>query len=258
MQETFMKKTILLAIFSLLAAVMTAQAQWNNNNDLRDKAGRMTSSASSLASRLSNELRRGSSKSRSELDEAFLASQIESVARLFEQMVSDNRRDSELRDASSILSDLVRRAPSYGSNSYYWNDLKRNFDDVQRAVGGYNGGNSGGWGNNNGGDRNNDGDKRVGSVRWVGKVDNEITLTIRNNSLEFNRLSGQDYGAGNYNFSSALPNRNVNVYVDKKKGRGKVTVLQQPDRFNNYTAVIKITDDDGGARDYEVEIYWTR
>lgn len=251
-----MKKTILLAIFSLLIAVMTAQAQWNN--DLRDRSSRFTSSASSLASRLSDDLRRGNSKSRNDLEEAFLASQIESAARLFEQMVRDNRRESELRDAASILSDLVRRAPSFGSQSYYWSDLKRNFDDLQRSVGGYgSGGNNGGWGNN-GGDRNNDGEKRVGSVRWTGKVDNEITLTIRNNSLVFNRLSGQDYGAGNYNFSSALPNRNVTVSVDKKKGRGKVTVLQQPDRFNNYTAVIKITDDDGGARDYEVEIYWTR
>lgn len=248
-----MKKTILLTLLICVFTAITAQAQWGSS-DLRDKAERLTSSASDLASRLSNDLRRGSSKSRSDLEEAFLASQIESSARLFEQMVRDNRRDSELRDASSILSDLVRRAPGYGSNSYYWSDLKRNFDDVQRLVGGYN---SGGWNNNND-NKNNDYDKKIGSVRWTGKVDNEVTLTIRNNSLDFKAISGQDYGAGNYNFTSALPNRNVNVFVNKKKGRGKVSVIQQPDRFNNYTAVIKITDDDGGARDYEVEIYWTR
>lgn len=253
--ETAMKKTFYLTIFTLLVSVFSAQAQWGNN-DLRNKAERLTSSASDLASRLSDELRQGSSKSRSDIDAAFLASQIESSARLFEQMVRDNRRDSELRDAASIISDLVRRSPSYGSQSYYWNDLKRNFDDLQRSVGGYSGGNNndGGWKGNN----DDPYDRKIGSVRWRGKVDNEVTLTIRNNSLEFKTLSGQDYGAGSYDFSSALPNRNVNIYVNKKKGRGKVTIIQQPDRFNNFTTVIKISDDDGGARDYDVEVYWTR
>lgn len=251
-----MKKLILLSVVTLLFASITAQAQFGNSN-LRDKAERLNSSASDLASRLSDELRRGSSKSRSDLEATFLASQIESSTRLFEQMVRDNRRDSELRDAASILSDLIRRAPSYGSQSYYWSDLKRNFEDVQRTVGGYNsgvGGNDGDWGNN----KDDNYEKRIGSVRWRGKVDNEVTLKIRNNAVELSVIAGQDYGAGSYNFTSALPNRNVNLYVNKKKGRGKVTIIQQPDRFNDYTAVIKILDDDGGARDYDVEIYWTR
>lgn len=247
-----MKKTILLTLFLLTA--ITTQAQWNSS-DLRDKAERLVSSSSDLASRLSDDLRRGSSKSRSDIEATFLASQIESSARLFEQMVRDNRRDSEIRDAASIISDLVRRAPSYGSQSYYWSDVKRNFEDVQRIVGGYgSGGNDGGWKGND----DNPYDRKIGSVRWRGKVDNEVTLTVRNNTLELKTLAGQDYGAGSYNFSSAMPNRNVNLYVNKKKGRGKVTIIQQPDRLNNYTAVIKISDDDGGARDYDVEIYWTR
>jgi hypothetical protein len=252
-----MNKLILLTVFTFLVTVTTANAQFGNR-DLRDKAERLVSSASDLASRMSDDLRRGSSKSRTDIEAAFLASQIESSARLFEQMVRDNRRDSELRDAASILSDLMRRAPSYGSQSYYWSDLKRNFEDVQRNVGGYGSGgnnNSGDWGNNT----NNDDpyEKRIGSVRWRGKVDNEVQLKIRNNSLELTTIAGQDYGAGNYNFTSALPNRNVNLYI-KKKGRGKVTIIQQPDRFNDFTAVIKISDDDGGARDYDVEVYWTR
>ena len=93
--KTFMKKTILLSVFAFLFATITAQAQWNSN-DLRDKAGRLVSSSSELASRMSDDLRRGSSKSRSDIDAAFLASQIESSARLFEQMVRDNRRESEV------------------------------------------------------------------------------------------------------------------------------------------------------------------
>lgn len=249
-----MKKSIFLIIVTLLFAAVAANAQFGRN-DLRDKASRLVSSSQDLASRLSDDLRRGYSSSRSDIEAAFLASQIESSARLFEQMVQDNRKDSELRDAASIISDLVRRAPGYGSQSYYWSDVKRAFDDVQRSVGGGYGNNDGGWGNNN----NNDNySKRIGSVRWQGKVDNEVHLKIRNNTLDVSIFAGQDYGKGTYNFVSSLPNRNVNLFVNKRKGRGSVTIIQQPDRFNDYTAVIKILDEDGGAKDYDVEIYWTR
>lgn len=245
-----MKKTLLIGLVTILFTTITVNAQYGRN-DLRDRAQRFSSSASELASRLGNDIRRGS-VSRSDLDAAFLASQIESSARLFEQLVQDNKRESELRDAVSIISDLVRRAPGYGSQSYYWNDLKRAFDDVQRSIGGT----SGNWGNNN--NNNNDNySKRAGSVRWRGKVDNELHLKIRNNTLDVSLFAGQDYGKGTYNFVSAMPSRNVNVYVNKKSGRGSVTIIQQPDRFNDYTAVIKILDDGGGARDYDVEVYWT-
>ncbi len=257
-----MKKTILLSLITLLFVAITANAQFGRN-DLRDRAQRLASSSADLASKLSDDLRRGYSNSRTDIDAAFLAFQLESSARLFEQMVRDNRKDSELRDASSIISDLVRRAPSYGSNSYAWSDVKRAYDDVQRSVGGSNGsgngnGNGGGWGNND--NREDDNYRRkLGSVTWKGKVDNEVHLRIRNNSLEASIFAGQDYGAGSYNFVSSMPSNNkINLYVNKKKGRGKVSIIQQPDRFNDYTAIIKVLDDDGGAKDYEVEIYWTR
>lgn len=246
-----MKKTILLTVFTILFTSLAAQAQWGSN-DLRDKSQRFSASASELASKLSDELRRGSTKSKNDLDSAFLASQIESSARLFEQMVRDNRRDSELRDAASIISDLVRRAPSYGSQSYNWNDLKRNFDDVQRSVGGYNSGGSGGYNN----DRNEDNRPVVGRVRWRGTVDDEVQLIIRGNSVEVKTISGTEYRNGNYNFTSGLPNRNVEVAIDKKKGRGKAEVIQQPSRSNDFTTVIQIRDKDGGAKEYELDIYW--
>jgi hypothetical protein len=242
-----MKKSILLSVITLLFVSITTQAQFGRNN-LRDKAERLVSSSAELASKLHEDLRRSfTTNSRSDLEGAFLASQIEVSARLFEQMVGDNRRDSELRDAVSIISDLVRRAPSFGSQSYYWSDLKRAFDDVQRDVGGYSSGNE-----------NEDYDRRpiIGRVRWRGTVDDEVQLIIRGNSVEVKTISGSTYNNGNYNFTSNLPTRKVDVFVDKKKGRGKAEVIQQPSRANDFTTVIQIRDKDGGARDYEVEVFW--
>ena len=44
--------------------------------------------------------------------------------------------------------------------------------------------------------------------------------------------------------------------VNKRNGRGQVSVIDQPNQSNNYTAIIKIDDDKGGADDYEIEVEW--
>jgi hypothetical protein len=38
------------------------------------------------------------------------------------------------------------------------------------------------------------------------------------------------------------------------KGRGLVIVVQQPTLDNDFTATIEITDDKGGAKEYQPEI----
>ena len=57
-------------------------------------------------------------------------------------------------------------------------------------------------------------------------------------------------------FSNPLPRANVTVSVRKRNGRGRVSVVQQPNQSNNYTAIVKIDDDKGGADDYEIEMEW--
>ncbi len=262
-----MRKQILFTLFALVIFSLSTFAQDNersySSSRLTNLSNQLKRQTVDLSERAYDSIRNGYNNSRSDIDAAFLAQQMDASAGLFQQMVRDNRRASELRDAASILSDISRRSPSYGSNSSYWNDVKRSVDDISREIGGNN--NGGGWGNGNGngngGWGNNDNsnyDRKAGSVRWRGTVDNEVHLTINNNSLGVNVFAGQNYGNGTYNFTSAMPNRNVNVYVNKKKGRGNVTVIQQPNRGNDFTAVIKILDDAGGAKEYDVEVYWTK
>ncbi|MCU0240742.1 MAG: hypothetical protein MUC29_14975 [Pyrinomonadaceae bacterium] len=250
-----MRKLLLFTLVSILAMSFSSFAQDNergySSSRLTNLSNQLKRQTVDLADRAYEDIRRGYNSSRSDIEAAFLAQQMDASAGLFQQLVRDNRRASELRDAASILSDLSRRSPNYGSNSYYWNDVKRSIEDINREIGGNNSG--GGWGNND-----NNYDRKIDSVRWRGTVDNEVHLRVRNNNVETFLFAGQNYGNGTFNFTSAMPNRNVNVYVNKKKGRGNVTVIQQPDRNNNYTAVIKILDSDGGAKEYDVEIYWTR
>ena len=109
-----------------------------------------------------------------------------------------------------------------------------------------NGGNSG---------NNNYADARR-AMMWTGRVDGTDFLSIRGDQLSIEHQAGMEISNMNYRFERRLPSAPTSVFVKKIKGRGKVNVIQQPDRSNNYTAIIQIEDKDGGASDYEIEVSW--
>jgi hypothetical protein len=256
-----MKNLFFSALLSLFAFTFAANAQRDQtpnyrSTNLDNLSNQLKRQTVDLADRAANDLRRGYSNNRADLDAAFLAYQLDASAGLFQQMVRDNRSAQELRDAASILNDLVRRAPNYGSNGYLWRNAQNSINDISRELGGYNSGgnNNGGW---NGGGNGNGDNEITGRAYWRGVVDNETQLVIRGNEIETRTISGAPTYNVTYNFTSALPERGRNnVEVIKQKGRGTVRVIQQPRRENNFTAVVQIFDDGRGAQDYQLEIFW--
>jgi len=95
-----------------------------------------------------------------------------------------------------------------------------------------------------------------GRVFWSGKVDDVVRLRIQGSRLTVETVSGQSYGEGTSSFTTPLPEAEVAVGVIKKKGRGTAAVVQQPDHSNDFTAVVEIRDLKGGAKEYQLEIYW--
>jgi hypothetical protein len=169
-------------------------------------------------------------------------------------MTRDNRRAAELRDAAVLLFDLARRAPSYGSSSFLWRDIQKSIADINRELGN-SGGNTGG---NNGGNTGGNDGTIVGRAFWRGTVDDRVQIRLQDRDLRVETLSGRPYPDGTFSFTSALPNRRVTVEVNKQKGRGNVRVIQQPSRENNFTTVIEVADTEGGAKEYQLEIFWRR
>lgn len=101
------------------------------------------------------------------------------------------------------------------------------------------------------------GGAQSGKIEWRGTVDDRVQLVIRGRSLRVRTVSGQRYGNGSTSFSSPLPSRrDYNVNVKKRDGRGNVYIVQQPNRRNNYTAIVQIEDLKGKADNYRVEITW--
>ncbi|HXF42813.1 MAG TPA: hypothetical protein VNK26_03665 [Pyrinomonadaceae bacterium] len=96
-----------------------------------------------------------------------------------------------------------------------------------------------------------------GKVFWRGTVDDKVQLVISGDKIETKTISGRPNNDAVFSFVSYLPRQAVNVNVNKKEGRSRrITVIQQPNRDNDYTAIIEIHDDSGGPDVYLLEIYW--
>lgn len=97
----------------------------------------------------------------------------------------------------------------------------------------------------------------LGKVFWKGTVDNKVHLVIKGGSLEHKTIEGQEKPDGVFAFTAPLPDESVTVEVLRRSGRSKkVKVIQQPAANNDFTAIIEIHDDGGGAKEYQLEIFW--
>lgn len=96
-----------------------------------------------------------------------------------------------------------------------------------------------------------------GKVFWRGTVDDKVHLIIKGTALEQKMISGQEKPAGTYSFTAPLPEQAVAVRVNRIAGRSKkITVIQQPSETNDFTAIVEIYDNSGGAKEYQLEISW--
>ncbi len=241
-----MKSFAVCAILLTMAAVAAAQSDYSASR-ASDAADQIRRATSRLAQQATNDLMRSSSNSRTAVQDALLAAQADSAAALLVDMVRNRRPGAELREVGSHLIDLCRRAPSYSPHSSQWRQAQTAVDDFIRTVSGSSGGGSG----SGSGYR-----PAIGQVSWRGRVDDRVQLAIRGKSIETRTISGTQNPDGVANFTSALPDRPVEVSVNKLSGRGTVRVLQQPSRSNDFTAVIEIYDTGGGAQEYRLEIVW--
>ena len=95
-----------------------------------------------------------------------------------------------------------------------------------------------------------------GQMTWSGTVDHEALVEVRGQRVNVRTLRGQRVYGSNPSFSSALPRQNVNVRLDAAQGRGRVELVEQPNPNNNYTAVVRIFDEDNGAAQYAFRLVW--
>ncbi len=95
-------------------------------------------------------------------------------------------------------------------------------------------------------------------LNWEGRIDDRAELVIRGRSVRVRTISGQRNGQGSAYWSRTLRGnwRPGRANVNKREGRGRVRIVQQPTRSNNYTTIIRIEDLRGGSDNYRVRVRW--
>ncbi|MGE3467364.1 MAG: hypothetical protein AB7J13_10565 [Pyrinomonadaceae bacterium] len=95
-----------------------------------------------------------------------------------------------------------------------------------------------------------------GTATWSGRVDIKADLVIRGNQMRVVDYGGSGTTTTSQNIYGSLPRRATNVNAVRRDGRGGVTVVQQPTRLNDFTAVVQINDPGSGSDNYRVDISW--
>jgi len=251
-----MKRTALLVVFALAAFAATAAAQdWDK---LDRAADAVNDSSEKLADHARDNFRKGGQNSPDAIDQAFLAEQTAAAAKYMKKIVGDKYQIGDLRLAANVLKGLSERFPPDGSaewgsvkdliNSLVF-ELGRDFSSPPPET------------NTNVTTKplDADDDKVLGRFFWNGEVDDVLQLAIRGTTLMHRTVKGRTMPDGSYSFTSALPRENgIVVGVKVVDGRGKAAVIQQPNPTNDYSAIVRVTDDGGGSRPYSLEIYWYR
>lgn len=91
---------------------------------------------------------------------------------------------------------------------------------------------------------------------WTGQVDREVQIVMRGNDVWTKSVGQNERPRARTREYGRLPNGNGRVVVERLGGRGSVDVIQQPSRQNDYTAIVRVRDDQGGSSSYRLAAYW--
>ena len=92
---------------------------------------------------------------------------------------------------------------------------------------------------------------------WNGRVDDDLHIVVQRGSISSKVVSGNQLRGGHVKQVSTLPRREGILRIERLAGRGNVSVVQQPNAGNDYTAIIDVKDADSGPDMYRFAAYFT-
>ncbi len=93
-------------------------------------------------------------------------------------------------------------------------------------------------------------------LAWEGVVDGISVIHVQGNRLQVEDRQGLPVQRQRHRLYRPLPARRDEVRLEVVEGRGRVSILQQPQPANNHTLSIVIEDRQGGAGFYSLRAYW--
>lgn len=242
-----MKNSIIFAFVVILTLSFSINAQ--NYKQLERLTENLRKQAGVLVAKTKGDIKKENAVTGIEIERTFLAEQIFVSARIMKRLVNDKYETSEILTGSDILLKMSKEIPTSGLHLTDWNRVRNTIQAINQSLGPDQ--------TEVVDDSQESSNNSAGKVFWTGMVDATVQLIIGGSQIRTRTISGQSYPNGVPSFTSPLPNRgNYKIAVKKKDGRGKVKIIQQPNRNNGYTAIVEISDKGGGAKSYTLEISW--
>jgi hypothetical protein len=92
---------------------------------------------------------------------------------------------------------------------------------------------------------------------WSGRVDGRVRVTLQGGASLTEVVAGAPVQGQHAEMLRSLPTRSdLMPAIQKLRGRGRVSIIEQPSDKNNYRLIFEIDDPDPGADDYEIELDW--
>lgn len=150
------------------------------------------------------------------------------------------QRSTQILGRAALVALLA--APSLGAQGR-WEDRDRNDD---------------GWEDRDRRDsRERARDRERQLFTWGGTVDREARIVVHGRDVQTQMSrTGGTYNRGRVSGERALPRRDGYVRIQVLEGRGRVFVVQQPTARNDYTAILRVSDQQGGADRYRFVAYF--
>lgn len=235
----------------VIAVLFLANTSFAQSGRLSNLARQLANEAASFADSSYNDYTRSFRNTGNTLEAVMAAQQFSASAQLFNRMVTDRRRNQELREAFLLLQNSANTADRNNLQRSRWFSIQRLLSDISREL------NSDSSGDNNPFPwPDQGGPSRSGRMTWKGKVDDDVRIVVRGGTAQVETIGGSPYYDAVTSFTASLPPRRTNVRLQKIRGRGEIFIEQQPSRENDYTAVVRIRDPRGGPSDYEFELSW--
>jgi hypothetical protein len=90
------------------------------------------------------------------------------------------------------------------------------------------------------------------------QVDNEVEVAVRRDLVSIRTISGRDAYDDGSECNAPLPDREMPGFqFEVKDSRGEIRLLSEPNRRNDFAAVVLIRDSPGGFGRYHFRISWT-
>lgn len=105
--------------------------------------------------------------------------------------------------------------------------------------------------------RNFDADSRKGEFDIRVRVDGVVDVLVQGDRVSYQVVSDRPAVHESSEFTQPVPRATFSKFeVEKKDGRGTVTLSQPPGAGNEYTARVRISDPRGGDDNYHVRLKW--